>query len=113
MLKTKKQLIFDELLNNTKLSSDQLRRGIEWLKLKNYVTVIYEKKYFISLSVIGFDVKKNGLPERKLLRLIRQKPSDINTLQNILKHDFNIAIAYAKKNNWIRIIKNLKWHFKV
>lgn len=108
VLKTKKQLIFDELLNNTKLSSDQLRRGIEWLKLKNYVTVIYEKKYFISLSVIGFDVKKNGLPERKLLRLIRQKPSDINTLQNILKHDFNIAIAYAKKNNWIRIIKNLK-----
>ena len=43
----------ESLGESTKLSSDQIRRGIEWLKLKNLAIVDESKKSVFSLGKNG------------------------------------------------------------
>ncbi len=92
---------FKTLAEKTKLTNDQLRRGIEWLKLKNLVNVLQYEETFVSLGKNAFNAYVYGLPERKLINLILEQPLSLNKLRESLKEDFNVAIANAKKNHWI------------
>ena len=53
-----------------------------------------------------YDAIENGLPERRLVNEIEKGNTTFDKLKPILGLDFNAAIAYAKKNNWISITKN-------
>ena len=57
----------ETLENSTQLSPDQIRRGIEWLKLKDLAVVNESKSSVISLGKNGLDSFEKGLPERRLL----------------------------------------------
>ena len=46
-----------------------------------------------------------GLPERRLVNEIKKGNTSFEKLRETLNFDFNAAIANAKKNNWIKIIK--------
>ena len=59
------------LEKSTQLSPDQIRRGIEWLKLKNLAIVDESKTSVISLGKNGLDSFEKGLPERRLLNFIK------------------------------------------
>lgn len=107
-LSTKTPLKFDMLLHKTKLTKDQLHRGIEWLKLKTLVNVITTQEIFVSLDTNALSAYSEGLPERKLIKLIDIAPLDLKKLKNILKSDFGAAIAKAKENNWIDIVSGSK-----
>ncbi|HIH46303.1 MAG TPA: phenylalanine--tRNA ligase subunit alpha, partial [Candidatus Nitrosotenuis sp.] len=39
LLQSEKNLTEQQIIDKTKLSADQTRRGIEWLRLKNLATV--------------------------------------------------------------------------
>ena len=95
----------ENLVKSTKLSIDQIRRGMEWLKLKGLADVKEVEKTTLKLGPNGLDAKKNGLPERKLVNSITDGPKSFDEVRNILKSDFNAAIANAKKNDWIQIEK--------
>ena len=95
----------EKLVESTKLSIDQVRRGIEWLKLKGLAEVKETEKITLKLGKNGLDAKNNGLPERKLVNNIQGGPKTFDEFQNLLKSDFNAAIANAKKNDWIQIEK--------
>jgi len=95
----------EKLVESTKLSIDQIRRGMEWLKLKGLAEVKEIEKITLKLGKNGLDAKNNGLPERKLVNNIQEKPKSFDEVQNLLKSDFNAAIANAKKNDWIQIEK--------
>ncbi len=95
----------EKLVESTKLSIDQVRRGIEWLKLKGLAEVKETEKITLKLGKNGLDAKNNGLPERKLVNYIQGGPKTFDEVQNLLKSDFNAAIANAKKNDWIQIEK--------
>jgi phenylalanyl-tRNA synthetase alpha chain len=95
----------EKLVESTKLSIDQIRRGMEWLKLKGLAEVKEIEKTTLKLGQNGLDAKNNGLPERKLVNAIKDGPKSFDELRNILKSDFNAAIANAKKNDWIQIEK--------
>lgn len=52
------------------------------------------------------DALKNGLPERRLVNLVKDGPKTFDEVQSSLQGpDFNAAIGYAKKNDWINIEK--------
>lgn len=104
-LKESKSSTPEKLVESTKLSIDQVRRGMEWLKLKGLADIQETEKTFLRLGKNGLDAKNNGLPERKLVNEIQEGPKSFEEIRNVLKSDFNAAIANAKKNDWIQIEK--------
>ena len=106
-LKKKSEQSPEQLLESTELSIDQIRRGIEWLRLKDLAQVKESSKVEISLGQNGIDAFKTGLPERKLMDLIKDGPKTFDEVRTILSGaGFNAAIANAKKNGWVKIDKN-------
>ena len=67
----KKNLTPEELSDITKLSLDQTRRGIEWLKFKNLANVIESEKTIVTLGKRGTEAFEKGFPERQLVNYLR------------------------------------------
>ncbi len=105
-LKTESKLTPEKLEKLTKLSSDQVRRGIEWLRLKKLTDVDETKNINFSLGKNGLESLRDGLPERRLLDLIKKGPMKISDLQNQLGSVFGPAMGLAKKNNWVESLGN-------
>ena len=91
----------ETLEQSTQLSPDQIRRGIEWLKLKNLAIVTESKTSIISLGKNGIESFQKGLPERRLLNLLKTGPKKLSDLQKELGSVFGPSIGLARKNNWI------------
>ncbi|ARM75743.1 phenylalanine--tRNA ligase subunit alpha [Acidianus manzaensis] len=77
------------------------------LQSKGYVTVDekIEEKY--ELTQEGEERLKNGLPEDKLLSLIKEGPKRIQEISSILGKDTNIALNWAKRKGIIKIENGL------
>ncbi len=105
-LKTESKLTPEKLEKLTKLSPDQVRRGIEWLKLKKLTAVDETKNINFSLGKNGLESLQDGLPERRLLDLIKKGPMKISDLQKQLGSVFGPAMGLAKKSNWVESLGN-------
>jgi len=105
----KQNLTPQELSDKTQLSIDQIRRGIEWLRLKDLISIQEIEKNFVTLGPRGIEASEKGLPERLLVDYVKSLPISTCTLEearNQLKAEFNAAIANARKNGWIEISEN-------
>lgn len=91
----------ETLEKSTKLSPDQIRRGIEWLRLKDLAIVNESKTSVFSLGKNGLESFQKGLPERRLLNLLKNGPRKVSDLQKELGPVFGPAMGLSKKNNWI------------
>jgi len=91
----------EKLEKSTNLSSDQVRRGIEWLRLKDLANVLESKTVTLSLGKNGLEAFEKGLPERRLLDLLKNCPKKLQDLQKELGPIFGPAMGLARKNNWI------------
>ena len=106
LLQSTPNLTEEQLAHETKLSMDQIRRGVEWLRQKSLADVIDSTNISYSLGKNGLDALKNGLPERRLVNLVKDGPKTFDEIRGSLQGpDFNAAIAHAKKNDWINIEK--------
>ena len=106
LLQSTPNLTEEQLAQETKLSMDQIRRGVEWLRQKNLADVSETINISYSLGKNGSDALKNGLPERRLVTLVQDGPKTFDEIRSSLQGlDFNAAIAHAKKNDWINIEK--------
>ena len=101
VLKTESKLTPEKIEKLTQLSPDQIRRGIEWLKLKELAIVNESKNTNFSLGKNGLESFQKGLPERRLLDLIKKTPMTISDLQKELGFVFGPAMGLAKKNDWV------------
>ncbi len=91
----------EQLEKSTNLSPDQIRRGIEWLKLKELAIVNESQIINISLGKNGLESFHNGLPERRLVDLLKNESKKLQDLQKELGSVFGPAIGLARKNNWV------------
>ena len=89
------------LEKNTKLSADQIRRGIQWLKLKDMAVIHESKTSIISLGRNGIESLQKGLPERRLLELLQDHPRELSYLQNELGPVFGPAMGLSRRNDWV------------
>ncbi|HET9008900.1 MAG TPA: phenylalanine--tRNA ligase subunit alpha [Nitrosarchaeum sp.] len=96
----------EQLEKSTSLSPDQIRRGIEWLKLKELSTVSESQTVSISLGKNGLESFHKGLPERRLLDLLKNEPKKLQDLQSELGSVFGPAMGLARKNNWVDTIED-------
>jgi len=96
----------EKISQETNLSMDQIRRGVEWLRQKQLADVSESIHTSLSLGKNGLEALKNGLPERRLVTLVRDGPKTFDEIRSSLHgFDFNAAISNAKKNDWINIEK--------
>jgi len=93
----------EKLEQKTGLSADQIRRGVEWLKLKKLAIVDETVETAVCLGKNGLDALENGLPERRLLDLVKDGAQKIPDLQERLQSLFGPAVGIAKRNGWVRI----------
>jgi len=106
LLQSTPNLTEEQLAQVTKLSMDQIRRGVEWLRQKDLADVTETSHFTYAFGKNGLDAKKNGLPERRLVTLVQDGPKTFDEIRRSLQGlDFNAAIAHAKKNDWINIEK--------
>ena len=106
LLQSTPNLTEEQLAQETKLSMDQIRRGVEWLRQKKLADVTETINTSYSLGKNGLEALKNGLPERRLANLVNDGPKTFDEVRSSLQGpDFNAAIAHAKKNDWISIEK--------
>ena len=89
------------LEKSTCLSPDQIRRGVEWLKLKDLAIVTELKISMVSLGKNGIESFEKGLPERRLLDLLKTGPKKLSVLQDELGSVFGPSMGLARKNNWV------------
>lgn len=106
LLRNTPNLTEQEIAEKTNLHLDQTRRGIEWLKLKSLANVVEREELFVKLGKNGVAAVKEGLPERKLVNLVASQPVSFDDLRKKLLGEVNIAIANAKRNDWISIAKS-------
>ena len=95
----------EELATKSSLSIDQVRRGIEWLKAKELIRSEEKELTRFSLGEEGRMVAKLGLPERKLVNLVRNSGGtiDLSTAAKSLGAEFAIALGRSKKNDWVSV----------
>ena len=91
----------ENLEKSTNLSPDQIRRGIEWLKLKDLAIVAESKSSQLSLGKNGIEALEKGLPERRLLDALKDGHKKLSDLQKQLGAVFGPAMGLARKNNWV------------
>jgi len=102
-LKNNPKQTSEQLEKSTNLSPDQIRRGTEWLKLKELAIVNESQIITLSLGKNGLESFHSGLPERRLLDLLKNEPKKLQDLQNELGSVFGSAMGLARKNNWVDI----------
>jgi phenylalanyl-tRNA synthetase alpha chain len=96
------KLSIEELVENTGLGLDQIRRAIEWLRLKKLIYL--DEVSVASLGKSGFLAIRNGLPER---RLIDHLKGDKHIIGDILNTGFfsqsnsHSAFKHAMQNRWV------------
>jgi len=105
------ELVFEELITKTGLNVDQVRRGIEWLKYKNLITVKEKVTKSLGLGSEGSDAVENGLPERLLVNTLERSPTRSMSIEDAkvksgLSNKFGYALDHAIKKHWVIIISN-------
>jgi phenylalanyl-tRNA synthetase alpha chain len=96
------------LSSSTGLSIDQIRRGIEWLKFKNLISIEESSTQRVSLAAEGMAALQKGLPERRLLNSLKEGKvtiSEVLASGAIKNEEINAAIAGARRNQWIQLIE--------
>jgi len=101
------KLGLDTLTQNTGLSIDQVRRGVEWPKYKNLINVNERSAKFLGIGSEGVKAIEHGLPERRLVNALKSagrelQVSDAKTQSGLNDTEFNVAISNARAKGWIR-----------
>jgi phenylalanyl-tRNA synthetase alpha chain len=96
------------LAASTGLSIDQIRRGIEWLKFKNLISIEESSTQRVFAAPEGIAASQKGLPERRLVNSLKEGKvtiSEVLASGDIKNEEINAAIAGARRNQWIQLVE--------
>jgi phenylalanyl-tRNA synthetase alpha chain len=96
------------LAASTGLSIDQIRRGVEWLKFKNLISIEESSTQRVFAASEGIEAAKKGLPERRLVNSLKEGKvtiSEVLASGAIKNEEINAAIAGARRNQWIQLVE--------
>jgi phenylalanyl-tRNA synthetase alpha chain len=94
--------------SGSRLSLDQVRRGIEWLKSKKMIEAQEQDFVEYALGNEGKAALSEGLPERKLVNVLQDSRGslELEVLSRNLGAEFSVGLGLARKNNWIKLEGN-------
>ena len=97
----------EDLVNDSGLTVDQIRRSVEWLKEKNLIEVKMTEMKLISLGKEGKNTKQNGLPEKRLVNKLKTgeeiELSELPKKIDLNQDELSAALGYARTEKWINI----------
>ena len=96
------------LAASTGLSIDQIRRGIEWLRFKNLISIEESSTKRVFVASEGMSAVQKGLPERRLVNSLKEGKvtiSEVLASGAIKNEEINAAIAGARRNRWIQLVE--------
>jgi len=88
------------------LTIDQVRRAVEWLQAKGLIKVNTSQKTTFTLGSKGLEALKEGLPERRLLRSLKEGVRALNQLKSRFRdeQEFSAALGRARRRGWVKIV---------
>jgi phenylalanyl-tRNA synthetase alpha chain len=92
-------VLIGSLVESTGLSTDQIRRGIEWLKFKKLIEVSQISTQRVFITSEGKEAAKNGLPERRFVNSLKEgndTAAQVLATGAIKNDEVNAAIAAAR-----------------
>ncbi len=92
-----------KLLTRTDLGEDQIRRGTEWLRLKKLANVNTQTSIVLLLGKNGLEAAEHGLPERRLLKLLKSKEMSMAEASGMLGGAFGSAIKEARDGKFVSV----------
>lgn len=95
----------NSVVAGSRLSVDQVRRAVQWMKSKELIELQEEDAVFFTLGLEGKTAAVEGLPERKLVKLLEASGGSLTlgALSEKMGSEFSIAFGTAKKNGWIEL----------
>lgn len=96
-----------EISENTKIEQVKVKRALEFLSNKGILTIKLVPEKLVVFGSNGFNYKKNGLPERKLLDIVAKHKKisleNAKGLANLSDQEFSIALGMLKKKLLINL----------
>ena len=87
-----------ELVSKSGLLEVEAMRALQWLSNKDVLKIVSNENEIIELDINGKSYSKKGLPERRMLELIKEKPIRVQDLmQSLGNEEFSIAIGILKQ----------------
>ncbi|MFH1849580.1 MAG: phenylalanine--tRNA ligase subunit alpha [archaeon] len=99
---------FDDIVRATGLKDVEVMRALQWLQNKGVIELSQEIKEVINLDSNGKKYTREGLPERKFLEAVRDKPLALEELggSGLSRDEINICIGLLKSKAAIDIKKD-------
>jgi len=104
----KQGISFQDLIKNTGLKDVEVMRALQWLENKDVLKRKEEVREIITLGKNGDFYKKEGLPELRFLKAIKDKEKNVGAIlkdAKLQKEELNICIGTLKKKAAILINK--------
>jgi phenylalanyl-tRNA synthetase alpha chain len=96
-----------EVIEKSGLDETTIKRALQFLATKNLVQTKKQSQKIIDLGVNGIHYKKNGLPERKLIEFILEKPEvsldQAKQQSGLSENEFMIALGVLKEKDLIKL----------
>ncbi len=99
---------FNELVTKTKLKDIEVMRALQWLQNKKLIELKEELKEVVELDANGNIYLKQGLPEKKFLDAIKNKPLTLEQIErktNLNKTEIGISLGALKSKAAIEMQK--------
>lgn len=90
------------------LKDVEVMRALQWLENKGLLSSTSEEKKVVSLDSIGMVVKKEGLPERKVIEALKDSSLSLNDLEKktaLSSQEINVSIGSLKSNAAVDVKK--------
>ena len=95
------KLTINIIIEKTKLSEAEINKGVEWLKEKGFVDVEEEKKEKFVTEGFALKYAKDGLPEKRILKLLASGKVDFDSLAKKTRlgpAEINVSLGLLKKD---------------
>ncbi len=99
----------NEIISMTGLKEVEVMRALQWMQNKNIIKINEDLKEVVVLDKNGFKYTKEGLPEKRFLKTIKEKPlkaDEIKKKGNLDAQEFNVCIGILKSKVAIDIKKD-------
>ncbi len=105
----KQNISFENILEATNLSETEVLRALQWLENKGLVKVKQDIKEIIEPDANGKKYLKEGLPEKKLLKIIAKygesSLDEAKENSGLSPEEFGVSLGSLKKLNAITILQ--------
>ncbi len=102
VLHERKAATVEEISLASELNRDAVEKACAWAEAKGIVTVERRSRGLFHLSSEGARYAEEGLPEKRLIRMVLEGCREIETLKEVFPL-LNIALIWARRNRWAEI----------